>query len=127
MIPWRYDFTRRTRSPILQGSDFVAVLTFPVLGGIAVDWSTYLVRAQLRDDVADYTATVVATIDCTMVDPVTRTVRFRIPSATTAAIAATGCKGRWDAEIYRFDPEGAETDVMRVVEGRWELSQEVTR
>lgn len=127
IVPWRHDWTRRKRRAVLQGSDFVDVVTFPVTGGIAVNWTGFAVRAQLRDDVADYASAVLSEIDCTIIDPVARTVRFRIPAAVTRTLAAQCCAGRWDAELYRFDTDGNETDTARFVEGRWELSQEVTR
>ncbi len=101
------------------------VVTFPVLGGLAVNWTGFAVRAQLRTEFADYTDAALATIDCTIIDPVARTVRFRIPAATTVTLKDDD--GRWDAELYRFDPDGNEIDVARFVNGLWELSREVTR
>jgi hypothetical protein len=127
IVPWAHEWTRRKRRAILQGSDFVDVVTFPVTGGIAINWTGFLVRAQLRNDFADATNGFLAEIDCTIIDPVARTVRFRIPAAVTRTLAAQCCAGRWDAELYRFDTEGTETDTARIAQGRWELSQEVTR
>jgi hypothetical protein len=106
-------------APVLQGSDFIDVVTF---SGWAGSWSGFLVRGQLRED---FGTALLAEIKCTILDVDARTVRFFIPAAVTAEIDVD-C-GRWDAELYRFDESGAETSVMRFVQGRWELSREVTR
>lgn len=105
--------------PVLQGSDFIDVVTFD---GLAGSWSGYLVRGQMRED---FDGALLAEIQCTIIDADARVVRFFVSAAVTAGIDVD-C-GRWDAELYRFDESGAETSVMRFVQGRWELSREVTR
>lgn len=124
IVPWEHNWTQRLRRAIHQGSDFIDTVEFPITGGAAVNWTGFAVRGQLRSGYGS-SEEPLARIDCTIIDPVRRRVRFRLPAATTAAL--TTLRGRWDAELYRYDPDGVETLVLRFVQGAWELSREVTR
>jgi hypothetical protein len=117
-MPWTHDWTRAEERSIPQGADFVDVVRFPLTGGVSADWSGWAVRGQIRAGYAD-DAPLVADLDCVIVDPVQRVVRFRLGAAVSEGIKDQ-C-GRWDAELVRGE------QVVRFVVGKWELDREVTR
>lgn len=123
IVPWEHNWTARLRRAIHQGSDFIDVVEFPLVGGVAANWTGMAVRGQIRGGYGSIEEPL-ARIDCTILDPRRRIVRFRLPSAVTAALLTP--RGRWDAELYRFDEDGVDTLVQRFVQGAWELSREVT-
>lgn len=124
IVPWEHQWTNRVKRAIVQGSDFIDVVRFPIRAGLAANWTGFAVRGQLRVGWGSDEEPL-ANIECSIVDPRERVVRFRVPAAVTAALVAR--RGRWDSELYRFDEDGADTVVLRFVQGEWELSREVTR
>lgn len=123
IVPWEHNWTARARRAIHQGSDFIDTVEFPLVGGVAANWTGFAVRGQIRGGYGSLEEPL-ARIECSIVDPRLRRVRFRLSAAATSAL--TALRGRWDAELYRFDESGADTLVLRFVQGAWELSKEVT-
>lgn len=122
--PWHYDFTCEMGRPIRQGTDFIQVVEFPIAGGIAQDWSGFAVRAQGRAGTLDVAPDVLFDINCTILDARRRIVRYHVPFSVTKLIVVE--EGVWDSELYQYDADGNETLVARYVDGRWDLSKEIT-
>lgn len=102
-----------------QGSDFALDLVVKV-NGVVKDLTLYSARAHLRAS-KDPSAALTASFDCTISDAVNGVMQMAMTNAATAAIA----KGiyYYDLEIYT----SADASVTRLLHGKAEVRQEITR
>lgn len=105
---------------ILQGSDYARSFQFLDEFGSPVPLVGKSVRAQLRADYADLQSTIIATLNCTVINDVAGVILIQLTNAVTQGIAVT-LNGKVDWEA--FDA----ATVSRIGAGEWECLREVTR
>ena len=119
---------------IIQGSRFSALLFAPNADGTAVSLPGYNVRGVIKYNFGTGTAltTLSPSINTTSVDPThggTYTAASGVIDVSVSAPVTAGLPvgiGVYDIEMYS-GPEGNETDVRKLLDGRVRIHPEVTR